>query len=620
MRVVTGLLRMPTNWLRSIGQWAARHRRPTQAIGDALAWIVSLSCADALRYDLHLGLISVTGLVAILPLAVAAQVVSGLAVGLYLGRWRFGSFDEVAALACSAVATTGLLFVVDTLIINPRMAPAGAVLAGGFLALVAMAAARYLWRWRLECRQRPRDDGRTRLLVFGAGEGGAQVLTALLRDPESPYMPVGLLDDDRTKRNRRILGVQVLGDRHHLARAAADTNADTLLIAIPKAGAEVVRDLYDLATEVGLRVKVLPPVGELYRDGVGVGDIRDVTDEDLLGRRPVVTDVASIAGYLTGRRVLVTGAGGSIGAELCRQIYRFAPSELIMLDRDESALHAVQLSIHGRAVMDSPALVLADIRDQEAIEAIFRRRRPQVVFHAAALKHLALLECHPGEAVKSNVWGTLNVLEAARAAGVESFVNVSTDKAADPASVLGYSKHIAERLTAQLAHQAIGTFVSVRFGNVLGSRGSMLITFRAQVAAGGPLTVTDRDATRFFMTIPEAVELLIQAAAIGRRGETLVLDMGQAVRIDQVAQRLAARAERPMKIVYTGLRPGEKLHEVLFSLGEVDSRPVHPLISHVRVVPLNPATARELRPGELLGVDNLRELCLGDPSITQDLA
>lgn len=602
-----------------IFRWAARHRRLVQAIGDALAWMASLTFADALRYDLHMGLVSVGGLVAILPLAVSAQVVSGLAVGLYLGRWRFGSFDEVAALACSAVTTSALLFVVDTLVIKPRMVPAGAVLAGGFLALVAMSAARYLWRMRLEYRQRPRDDGRVRLLVFGAGEGGAQVLTALLRDPDSPYMPVGLLDDDHSKRHRRILGIPVLGDRHHLATAAGDSQADVLLIAIPKAGAEVVSELYDLATEAGLQVKVLPPVGELYRNRVGVGDIRDVTEEDLLGRRPVVTDVASIAGCLTGKRVLVTGAGGSIGAELCRQIYRFAPAELIMLDRDESALHGVQLSIHGEAVMDSPALVLADIRDREAIRAIFDLRRPEVIFHAAALKHLALLERHPAEAIKSNVWGTLNVLEAADSVGVDSFVNISTDKAADPASVLGYSKHIAERLTAEVARRADGVFVSVRFGNVLGSRGSMLVTFRSQVESGGPLTVTDPDATRFFMTIPEAVELVIQAAAIGSRGETLVLDMGQPVSIDQVAKRLAARADRPVRIVYTGLRPGEKCHEVRFSVGEVDTRPVHPLISHVRVQALSVAAVRELQPGEPSTAGTLRDLCSADLSVAEGL-
>lgn len=595
----------------------ARHQHLLQSTGDTLAWILALGCADAIRYDLHIQLINLVGLMAILPLAAATQVVSGLAFGLYVGRWRFGSFDEVAALACSASTTTVLLFVLDTLVIRPRMIPAGAVLGGGFLALVAMAGTRYLWRLSYEHRQRPRRTDAARLLVFGAGEAGAQVLTALLRDPESPFLPVGLLDDDHSLRNRRIMGIPVLGDRHRLASAVADYRADTLLIAIPRAGAEVLSDLYDLATEAGLRVKVLPALGELYHDHIGVADIRDVTEEDLLGRQPVVTDLASIAGYLTGRRVLVTGAGGSIGSELCRQIIRFAPSELIMLDRDESALHGVQLSIYGRSRMDSSALVLADIRDREAIKVVFDQRRPQVVFHAAALKHLALLERHPAEAAKSNVWGTLNVLEAAQASGIESFVNVSTDKAAEPASVLGYSKRIAERLTAELAGKGTGTFVSVRFGNVLGSRGSMLVTFREQIQTGGPLTVTDGDATRFFMTIREAVELLIQAAAIGRRGETLVLDMGQPIRIGQVVQRLVATAERPVEVVYTGLCPGEKRDEVLFNADEVDERPVHPLISHVRVAPLGVAALERLS-DKRVTAEILRQLCQSDSPVSGD--
>jgi FlaA1/EpsC-like NDP-sugar epimerase len=324
-----------------------------------------------------------------------------------------------------------------------------------------------------------------------------------------------------------------------------------------------------------------------------VGDIRDVSEADLLGRHEIETDIESIAGYLTGKRVLVTGAGGSIGSELCRQIYRFAPAELMMLDRDESALHAVQLSIEGRALLDNPNLLLLDIRDQDLLSRLFRDHRPEVVFHAAALKHLVLLENHPAEALKSNVWGTQSVLEAAAAAGVERFVNISTDKAADPISVLGYSKRIAERLTAHMATKAEGTYLSVRFGNVLGSRGSMLGSFQAQAEAGGPITVTDPDVTRYFMTVQEAVQLVIQAAAIGRDGEALVLDMGAPVRIADVAQRIAAQAHRPVNIVYTGLRPGEKLHEDLLGADEPDERPVHPLISHVNVPPVS---ADELPP------------------------
>jgi FlaA1/EpsC-like NDP-sugar epimerase len=292
--------------------------------------------------------------------------------------------------------------------------------------------------------------------------------------------------------------------------------------------------------------------------------------------------------------VLVTGAGGSIGSELCRQIHRFAPGELMMLDRDESALHAVQLALRGRALLDGSELILADLRDPDAIRDVFSDRRPEVVFHAAALKHLPLLERYPGEAVKSNVHGTLTVLEMAR--GVEKFVNISTDKAANPTSVLGYSKRITERLTAHAAMINEGNFLSVRFGNVLGSRGSVLTAFSAQAAAGGPITVTHPEVTRYFMTVHEAVQLVIQAAAIGRPGEALVLDMGKAVRIADVARQLAEQAPHPVDIIYTGLRPGEKLHEELFGSGESDVRPFHHLISHVGVPPLDPAEVRLLDP------------------------
>ena len=326
---------------------------------------------------------------------------------------------------------------------------------------------------------------------------------------------------------------------------------------------------------------------------MGIRDIRDLNLTDLLGRNQLDTDIDAIAGYLSGRRVLVTGAGGSIGSELCRQIIRFAPSELIMLDRDESALHAVQLSVSGRALLDSDDVVLCDIRDVEALTRIFVARRPEVVFHAAALKHLPMLEQYPAEAVKTNVIGTRNVLDASMAAGVSRFVNISTDKAANPISVLGFSKRIAERITATYAlREATTSYTSVRFGNVLGSRGSVLTAFAGQIAAGGPVTVTDPDVTRYFMTVEEACQLVVQAGAIGAPGEALVLDMGDAVRIVDVAQQLIDQAERPIRIEFTGLRGGEKMHEDLFGDGEPhDVRPDHPLISHVAVPTL---AAREL--------------------------
>jgi FlaA1/EpsC-like NDP-sugar epimerase len=353
----------------------------------------------------------------------------------------------------------------------------------------------------------------------------------------------------------------------------------------------------------------------LFSSAVAVSDIRPVTNEDLLGRRTIDTAVAEIAGYLQGRRVLVTGAGGSIGSELCRQITRFAPADLIMLDRDESGLHQVQLSIEGRAMLDSRSVVVCDIRDKSALFAVFDEHRPEVVFHAAALKHLPLLEMWPAEAVKTNVFGTQNLIDAAKRARVARFINISTDKAANPISVLGYSKRLAERLTAAAGTDANGTYLSVRFGNVLGSRGSVLITFRQQIEAGGPVTVTDPEVTRYFMTIEEAVQLVIQGGAIGDNGEALVLDMGEPVRIVDLARQLVAQAPRPVEIVYTGLRPGEKLHEDVLGTGEVDLRPRHPLISHVAV----PAIAREWetalhldgRPGDV--VSCLQHWCQVEP-------
>jgi FlaA1/EpsC-like NDP-sugar epimerase len=389
--------------------------------------------------------------------------------------------------------------------------------------------------------------------------------------------------------------VPILGGRADMASVVRSTGVRSVIFAVANADAELIRDVQDRALAAGTAFKVVPSVAELLDGRVGAADVRDLQPSDLLGRRQVNLDLEPIAGYLTGKRVLVTGAGGSIGSELCRQIQRFAPSELMMLDRDESALHAVQLSLYGRALLDGTDLILADLRDVEAIRDIFARRQPQVVFHAAALKHLPLLEIHPAEAVKTNIRGTQTLLEMAH--DVERFVNISTDKAANPCSVLGFSKRITERLTSHAAGRSPGTFLSVRFGNVLGSRGSVLTAFTAQAAAGGPITVTHPDVTRYFMTIQEAVQLVIQAAAIGRDGEVLVLDMGKPVRILDVAQQLARQAPRPVEVVYTGLRPGEKLHEELFSDDEQDVRPLHPLVSHVDVPPLDPATLHRLESG-----------------------
>jgi FlaA1/EpsC-like NDP-sugar epimerase len=575
---------------------AGWQRRSAQILVDAATWAAGLGTAVWVRYDGAHRLAYDRGLLVAILWAAVLQALVGFSLGLYRGRYQYGSFEEVAgvSLAVSLVALLLLLGDLATGVVRP--VPASTPVTGGVVALVFMLASRYLLRVRRE-RTRLLDPCATKVVVFGAGEAGSQVVQAMLSRRGGTYRPVALLDDDPAKRALRIKGVPVRGDRTALPDVARRTGAEAVVIAVPNAGADLIRDVSARATEGGVAVKVLPPLNEVFDREIREDDVRDVQLEDLLGRRPIDIDLKSVAGYVSGKRVLVTGAGGSIGSELCRQLHRYEPAELVMLDRDESALHAVQLALRGRALFDGTDVVLADIRDVTRIMQVFRERAPQIVFHAAALKHLALLEQYPAESVKTNVWGTLSVLEAAELCDVERFVNISTDKAADPISVLGHSKRLAERLTAHIADGAAGTYLSVRFGNVLGSRGSVLHAFSAQVAAGGPVTVTHPDVTRYFMTVEEAVQLVIQAAAIGGDGEALVLDMGRPVRILDVARQLVDWSGRDLDVVFTGLRPGEKLHEDLFGPGELDHRPLHPLISHVYVPPLDAQRARWLDPG-----------------------
>jgi FlaA1/EpsC-like NDP-sugar epimerase len=591
-----------------------RVRLWSQLVVDGAAWGAGIFLAAWARFDLNLAAGHVRALTVAFLAALVLQAAIGFQLYVYRGRYPFGSFEEIRAVS-AAVGTTALVLTAGDLAIPGRPVPISTPLVGGVIALLLMFATRYVRRAQRERMMRPRE-GAQPVLVFGAGEAGTRLLRSMLRDPAGAYRPVGLVDDDPAKRYLRINGVPVVADRSRLVRVATDLGVTAVIIAVSDPSSTLVREVRTLAQQAGVTCKILPTISEVIDHPVEVSHVRDVDVTDLLGRHQIETDIDSAAGYITGRRVLVTGAGGSIGSELCRQLHRLGPSELIMLDRDESALHAVQLSIHGRALLDGTDLVLADIRDAGHIRQIFAERRPEVVFHAAALKHLSLLEQFPGEAVKSNVLGTLTVLAAAVEADVARFVNISTDKAADPTSALGYSKRIAERLTAHVAGQAPGTFVSVRFGNVLGSRGSVLTAFAAQIEAGGPLTVTHPDVTRYFMTVPEAVQLVIQAAAVGGPGEALVLDMGEPVRIDDVARQMAEASARPIEIVYTGLRPGEKLHEDLFGAGEDGKRSLHPLISHVAVPPLHPDEVLALdpvgAPAEVL--DRLRALHQSDGS------
>jgi FlaA1/EpsC-like NDP-sugar epimerase len=570
--------------------WRSLSKRPWPRVAaeagyDAVAWMAGLLVAaratDGPAWDRVTMAPFWYGAIGVCAIVTGC----GLAAGLYRGRYLRGSRDEIIAVALAAALTAACLLVTGPVLTGGLGAWPERILGGAVLAGAAMLGARYA-AFAARLRSCPSAPTAVRIIVFGAGDAGAQLIRRLALQSDAAYQPVAILDDDPAKRRLRILGVPVLGGRGQMAEAAARTGAQVLVIAIAGGSGKVIRDLTEEAERCGLVPKVIPSVRELLTGGARIEGVRDPRISDLLGRRVIPTDVTLVRESIAGQRVLVTGAGGSIGAELCRQLHRLGPAELIMLDRDESALHAVELSLHGHALLDSEETVLADIRDQRRVREVFARFRPDIVFHAAALKHLPLLESFPAEALKSNVWGTLTVLEAAAAQGVRVFVNISTDKAADPVSVLGCSKRITERLTAEMSARTGSAYLSVRFGNVLGSRGSVLTTLSAQAAAGGPLTVTDPEVRRYFMLADEAVHLVLQAAAIGRPGEVLVLDMGEPVRIVDIARRLTASTGREVDIVFTGLRAGEKLIEDRLGPGEIDKRPNHPLISQVPVPPL----------------------------------
>ncbi len=571
------------------GHLLPKHRFALQYAADALAWCAGLVAATLLRYEFDLAMIDVAGVAEIAAVAALGQLVLGRLAGLYVHRWRYGTFDEVAAVL-RVVAGVTLVITLVNLVVLGRALPFSATIFAGFLSVSIMSAGRIAWRLMLDRWTRAKGPDREPVIVIGAGEGGLQVVTAMTRS--GPFEPVAILDDNEDLRNLRIKRVRVCGDRTAMVDLAEQLGVRTVVVAIPSASSELLRDIAIRADAAGLQTLILPPVEDLLGATVDVGDIRPLTEADLLGRRELSLDIESVAGYLTGKRVLVTGAGGSIGSELCRQINRFAPASLVMLDRDESALQAVQVSIEGRGLLDSRDLVVCCIRDLDRLQQVFDEHRPEVVFHAAALKHLPLLEMHPEEGWKTNVWGTHNLLQLSGKFGVERFVNISTDKAADATSVLGRTKRVAEQLTAHAGGEFDGTYLSVRFGNVLGSRGSVLPLFREQIAQGGPVTVTHPEVTRFFMTIPEACELVIQAGALASHdGKVLVLDMGEPVRIADLARRLIAESNKRIELVYTGLRPGEKLHEVLFSPEERATTSEHPLIFWVDVPGLSPEAA-----------------------------
>ncbi|WP_256842938.1 polysaccharide biosynthesis protein [Ornithinimicrobium cryptoxanthini] len=554
---------------------------------DGLTWVIAIIATLLTRLSLegHILTSANTWLVAVGAGAIHAVV--GTIFGPYMVHHVRGSFEEVTSVVRAAVVT-GLVLLAAAFTFDTTFLPRSVPFLATALAIVLMLATRFTIR-TYRSRQAGSRKSHGRVIIFGAGLAGRRLAHNMLHDDRSELVPVAFLDDDRRKRRLRVEGVPVLGIGADLVEVARRTSATHVVVAIPSADSELLRDARALAEAAGLKIKVLPPLNDWVNASDPQGsDLRDLNLEDLLGRHAVQLDQDAIHDHLTGKVVLVTGAGGSIGSELCRQIASFNPARLIMLDRDESALHAVQLSLSGQALLEGDDLLLVNICDGEALSAHFAEHRPDVVFHAAALKHLSLLERFPLEAWKTNVLGTLNVLQAAADCGVGTFVNISTDKAASPTSVLGRSKRIAERLTAHYAKTEMGRYVSVRFGNVLGSRGSVIPAFTEQIRRGGPVTVTHPEVERYFMLIPEACQLVLQAGAIGHDGRAMVLDMGAPVKIVDVANELIALSGKPIEVTFTGLRPGEKLSEDLFTHGEEHLETGHPMMAAVRVPNIAP--------------------------------
>ncbi|MDO5700866.1 MAG: nucleoside-diphosphate sugar epimerase/dehydratase [Bowdeniella nasicola] len=564
-------------------------QRLERILWDCASWIAAIVFVAIVRYNNSEQELYIRPLVMYTVLALAFQVVTSVILSK---RYRTATFEEAVALTewvfvLSVVNGTAVWLSAAWMFQVPGR-PLVVLAVAPVVALFFMLAGRALHR-EMAQRGSPQRERQDNMLIVGAGDAGSQLYRLLRTDHDSPYRVVGFIDDAPDKANLRLGGVRVLGSSDALEALVNEHDVKYVTLAISKASPRFIKRLAARCEQIGITLLALPPLSTMHGGRAALSDIKEVSIADLLGRRAVSTDLGEVSTLLTGKRVLVVGAGGSIGSEISRQVHQFGPEELILLDRDESALHAVQLDIYHQGLLNTRDMVLCDIRDKAALERIFAEHRPHVVFHTAALKHLPMLELYPEEAWKTNVLGTLNLLQLAHSYGVETFVNISTDKAADPTTVLGRSKRAGEQLTAWMAAQTPdATFCSVRFGNVLGSRGSMLWTFQHQIDCGGPVTITHPKVERYFMTIPEACQLVLQAAAIGRGGDVMVLDMGEPVRILDVAKNLIRRSGKPIEIVFTGLRPGEKLSEVLVGTAETGERPHHPLISHMTVMPLAP--------------------------------
>ena len=546
---------------------------------DLGIWLLAVPLAYVIRLD-----------TAALPHAgdIAVYALAGLpikAIGLALSRAEMTSWHRVGLRDLGPLAVTVLaVFLAEVVLVFVLRAPLGFVprsvpVIESMVALLGLGGLRFAARLYFEERGvlRVRLRGNTgvrKVLIAGAGEAGVMLARELQRHPESGRRPVGFVDDDPAKQRRSFMGVRVVGPISELARVAARLDVDEVLVAMPSASGGVLRTIVQQARHADIEHRTIPALHALVNGTITVSSLREVAVEDLLRRDPVTLDVDPIRAYLSGRRVLVTGAGGSIGSEIARQVAAFGPAELLLLGRGENSVFGIDRQLAKTAPDIPRRALICDVRDERSLRAVFESTRPEIVFHAAAHKHVPLMEANPEQAVLNNVGGTRNLVELATEYGVERLVNVSTDKAVNPTSIMGASKRVAENVVAEGA-QRCGpgqVMVSVRFGNVLGSRGSVVPIFREQIASGGPVTVTHPEMTRYFMTIPEASQLVLQAGAMAENGRVYVLDMGEPVRIVDLARDLillsGLEPERDVEIEFSGVRPGEKLFEEMLTAEE----------------------------------------------------
>jgi FlaA1/EpsC-like NDP-sugar epimerase len=573
-----------------------RHR-VWQLLADAALIALAWWLAFWLRFDKGVPAPYHRLMVDTILVVIAIKLAVFIVFGFYNRWWRYVSTRDMwgAARGVSVACLVADLIVYFAHPVKGFPLPRSVAVIDWLLLLAFVAGTRLIARSMIERPGAASLIARGReVIIVGAGDAAQLVIREMLKAPALGYTPIGLIDDDPRKKNLRLHGIRVLGTTDDLRRILRDNPPDEVLIAIPSASGGTRQRVVEIAQDAGVPVKTLPGLYELISGDLNLtGQIRPVQVEDVLGREPVEVDVRSIAQYLAGETVLVSGSGGSIGAELCRQIARVAPARLILVEQSESGLFDIERELVDERGFSAVAAVLGDCGDRAKMSQVFERYRPTVVFHAAAYKHVALLEANPLEAVRNNTLATRVLADVAVEYAASRFVLVSTDKAANPKNLLGQSKALCEWIVEAYGHrEEIKTrFVAVRFGNVLNSSGSVIPIFRRQIAKGGPVTVTHPEMTRFFMTIPEAVSLIVQAGAIGGRGQVYVLDMGEPVKILDVARnmvRLSGKApDKDIQITFVGVRPGEKLHEELWTEGETVGPTSHPKILRAARPPIH---------------------------------